>query len=778
MKNIMAFSVGVFFSATLLAQNPPQLKVDNIDEVIAAMTLEEKVHLCIGTGMDGLSGNAPVIGSTRSLLPGTAGTSYPVPRLGIPAVILSDGPAGLRIDPIRDFDSKTYYCTHFPIGTALSSTWNVDLVRQVGNAIGEEVLEYGSDVLLAPALNIHRHPLCGRNFEYYSEDPLLSGKIAAAYVEGVQRNGVGTSVKHFVANNQETNRNGDDVRVSQRAMREIYLKGFEIVVKEADPWTLMTSYNKLNGTYTSERKDLLTDILRNDWGYQGMVMTDWFGGKDAVAQMEAGNEMLQPGRTEQYEDILNAVKEGRLDEGILDRNVKRILQLILKTPHFKGYKASNKPDLQGHAALTRQSAAEGMVLLKNDAALPMPEVIHRVGAYGCTSYDIIPGGTGSGNVNSAYTVSLIEGLRNAGYVVDKNILARYQSYAHEAKKKNKREGSFDQLAMFAPPRLTELVPSATELQEESVENDIALVTIGRISGEFIDRSRSNFKLTDEEAQLIEEVCNAYHNQGKKVVVVLNIGGVIETKSWDRDPDAILCAWQVGQEGGNSIVDVLSGKQSPSGKLPMTFPINVDDAYSSKNFPMDTPAAINMESFMKQKVEGQNRKNIDYTDYEEDIYVGYRYFDTFGKAVAYPFGFGLSYTTFGYSGIKGKNDGSVCKVSVKVANNGKFAGKEAVQLYVTAPKSKLNKPAEELKAFGKTGVLQPGESQVLTLSVPLEALASFSEKKSAWVVDSGAYVFKIGASSRDMKGEVTLKVKGFKKAVSNSLKSQEKLVLLK
>ena len=769
------FSVAIA-ATTLCSCGPsaPQLGKASLDEVIGAMTLEEKAHLIVGTGMAGFSGDSAVIGETKDLVPGAAGTTYPIERLGIPAVVLADGPAGLRINPTREGDENTYYCTHFPIGTLLASTWNQELVESVGKSIGNEVLEYGADVLLAPALNIHRNPLCGRNFEYYSEDPVVSGKIAAAYVRGVQSNGVGTSIKHFAVNNQETNRTGVDERVSQRALREIYLKGFEITVKESQPWTVMSSYNYLNGTYTSEDPELLTTLLRDEWGFKGMVMTDWFGGKDAVAQMIAGNDMLQPGTDKQYEAIVNGVNEGKLDMAVLDRNVKRILEMILQTPKFKGYAFTNKPDLKAHADVTRQSATEGMVLLKNNnGTLPLAKDIKNVALFGCTSYDFVAGGTGSGNVNHAYVVSLLDGLKNAGYTVDEGLKNTYESYLKAEKERIAKEKT----SWFMPDqRPAEMPLSAQVIQEQVAKSDVALITIGRTSGEFLDRKVEDFNLSKAEKQMLQDVTRAFHAAGKKVVVVMNIGGVIETASWKNLPDAILCAWQAGQEGGNSVADVLAGKASPSGKLTMTFPINFEDAASSANFPIDQTANIDITN---KNVEKGNVKNVDYTNYEEDIYVGYRYFDSFDRQVSYPFGYGLSYTTFAYSNPAIKAENGVYTVTVDIKNTGKMAGKEVVQLYTSAPDAAANnKPDKELKAFAKTKELQPGETATVTLTVKAADLASFDEAASAWVVDAGQYKFLVGASSRDIKAELKADVAASTEKVNNILAPESALTLLK
>ncbi len=731
----------------------PQLGKASVDKVLGAMTLEEKVNFVIGTGMAGFGDEpaAATIGATKKIVPGAAGTTFPIERLGIPSIVLADGPAGLRIDPTREGEDRTYYCTHFPIGTLLASTWNQELVEQVGTAMGEEVHEYGADVYLAPALNIHRNPLNGRNFEYYSEDPVVAGKTAAAYVRGVQKNDVGTSIKHFAYNNQETNRTGNDAVISQRAQREIYLKGFEITIKEADPWTVMTSYNKINGTYTSQSRELVTTVLRDEWGYKGTVMTDWYGGDDGAAQIAAGNDMLQPGTQLQYDQIMAAIQDGTLSEAELDVCVRRVLELVLRSPKAKGYAYSNEPDLTAHAAVTRQSALEGMVLLENKGGvLPLKDV-NKVAVFGCTSYDFVAGGTGSGNVNRAYTVSLLDGLKNAGFTVDDSKKDMYLKHIADELAAFQASLPQDGTSAFYPtPRPSEIVPPAAELAASAKANDVAIITFGRNSGEFFDRSAADFALSAKERKLLENVTAAFHKAGKKVIVVLNIGGVIETASWKNIPDAILLAWQAGQEGGNSVTDILTGKQSPSGRLPMTFPVNLRDAGSSANFPIDADTNI----YFVNRRQDVGQKDVDRTVYAEDIYVGYRWFDKKGLAVSYPFGYGLSYTSFDYTEPAVKAAGDGFEACVKVTNTGSVAGKEVVQLYVSAPAGGLDKPVRELKAYAKTRELQPGESEVVTLKVDAYGLASFNEATSAWEAAAGDYTLAFGASSRDLRGDVT------------------------
>ena len=749
-------SFTLLLACALTAQAQPSLKQGgkNLDAIVKALTLEEKAQLLVGASMANFSGVGTVVGNTMELVPGAAGTTVPVTRLGIPATVVADGPAGLRIAPTRENDKATYYCTGFPVATVLASTWNTDLVKKVGEAMGNEVLEYGCDVLLGPGMNIHRNPLCGRNFEYYSEDPLVTGKMAAAMVNGVQSQGVGTSIKHFAGNNQETLRTRNNARITQRALREIYLKGFEIAVKEAQPWTVMSSYNYINGTYTQEDYELLTTILRDEWGFKGLVMTDWTGQRNTVAQVHAGNDLMMPGKIEQSNEIVSRVKSGELAESDVNACVKRMLEYIMLTPRFKEYKYSNKPDLKAHAAITRSSAAEGMVLLKNDnATLPLKPGQQNIALFGITSYDFISGGTGSGDVNEAYVVDLQQGLQNAGFGIQPRIKAVYEKFkAYEDEKLseiNKKRGWY-----LGPLRPEEPVIDNTFIDFRAQDSELAIITFGRNSGEGNDRRiNGDFELSETERALLTNVTRAFHAQGKKVVVILNVGGVIETASWKHLPDAILLAWQAGQEGGNTVADILKGSVNPSGRLPMTFPMDYTDHPSSRNFPAGYVSDWNDE----QNPLLVNKKDVGYTNYEEDIWVGYRYFNTYNKEVSYPFGYGLSYTTFDYSNVAVKKAGNDWKVSVKVINTGKVAGKEVAQVYIKAAPGDLKKPLCELKAFGKTKLLASGQSETLTMSIKNSDLASFNEGKSAWVVDAGQYSVLVGASVADIRQSVKFSV---------------------
>jgi len=761
MKKTLLFVAAMTASLVSVAQT--RLTKDNIDQVIASMTLEEKATLLVGGSQPLPDSSIPT--ATSAKVPGAAGNTRAIPRFGIPVTVLSDGPAGVRIQPTRQGDSNTYYCTAFPVGTSMASSWDLDLMERVTVAMGQEVLEYGVDVLLAPGMNIHRSPLCGRNFEYFSEDPLLSGKMAAAYTKGIQSNGVGVSIKHFMANNQETNRNEDDAQISQRALREIYLKNFEIAVKEAQPWTVMSSYNKMNGKYTQQNRELLTTVLRDEWGFNGIVMTDWGNKAGTVIAVEAGNDLMCPGSPSEIQRIMDAVKNGTLSMEYVDTNVRRMLEYVLKTPAYANYKYSNKPDLKAHAALVREAGAECIVLLKNDGVLPL-KGDENIALYGLGSYDFIAGGTGSGDVNKEYIRNIEDGLKGNGFKVNANIAdlySKYNSYAKALQVATGNGGSWFSRALVSEMEVPESV-----VARELPNSDIAVITIRRNSGEGADRTsaQGDFNLTAVERNLLECACDSYHAAGKKVVVVLNVGGVVETASWKNLPDAVVLAWQPGMEGGASVADVLCGKVNPSGKLPMSFPVSFFDTPSAVNFP------YKVENNNNRRGPAVPRKNVDYTEYQEGIYVGYRYYETEGVEVSYPFGYGLSYTTFSYTKpvVKATADGFVATVTV--TNTGKVAGKEAVQLYVSAPAGGLDKPATELKGFAKTKLLAPGESQVVTIAVDNYTLASFNEADSAWEAAAGTYKINFAASVKDVRASAEYKLKAAKNwKVNNVLKPE-------
>jgi len=722
---------------------PPQLNKNNIAEVVAAMTLEEKAALVIGAGYGApqtLLPGGTMIGNSGTKVPGTAGSTAAIARLGIPSIVLSDGPAGVRINPYRKGDStRTYFATAFPVGTLLASSWDPALVERVGVAFGNEVKEYGIDIILAPGVNIHRNPLNGRNFEYYAEDPLLAGRMASAIINGIQANGVGTSIKHFVANNQESSRSTINTIVSERALRELYLKTFRIAIAASNPWTVMSSYNKLNGTYTAERHDLITTILRDEWKYTGFVVSDWGGGRDWVAEMQAGNDLIMPGNKAQIASLISAVGHDSLDVRILDANVARILHIVVKTPAFSGYKYSDRPDLKAHAAIAREAAAEGMVLLKNkDNTLPIQKTVKTIALFGNSSYFPIAVGTGSGEVNKAYVTSLTKGLRDAGYNPDAELEKTYVPFVKDTTAK----------LLAATPKgnrpgpSPELILDAGLISRKAAACDLAIITIGRNSGEGFDRKlETNYALITAEKEQIKKIADGFHAKGKKVVFVLNIAGVIDTEGWEKYADAVILAWQPGQEAGSAIADILSGKVNPSGKLPTTFPVRYADVSSAKNFP-GTPSGIPEQVI-----------------YEEGIYVGYRYHDRFQVKPKYEFGYGLSYTSFSVEALKLSSmvlNGKL-SMTVKVTNTGKVAGKEVVQLYVGAPVKSIDKPLQELRAFAKTQLLQPGASEVLTFELAAADLASYHSDSSSWITDAGVYAVNVGTSVQNIREKATFSI---------------------
>jgi beta-glucosidase len=735
---------------------PPQLGKDPVSAVVAAMTTEEKVRLLVGMGMDLVIPGLPPLDPEDTKIPwsvpGAAGRTHAIPRLGIPSLTLADGPAGVRIKPKRESDpSRTFHATGFPVATLLASSWDTDLLAAVGAAFGEEARDYGVDVLLAPGMNVHRNPLGGRNFEYYSEDPLVAGRMAAAFVKGVQSAGVGTSIKHFAANNQEFNRMQSDTRVSERALREIYLRGFEIAVREGRPWTVMSSYNLVNGTYTSQSRDLLTTVLRDEWGFAGLVMTDWFAGNDVVAQVAAGNDMIMPGNPAQTRALVEAAGTGALRAADLDRSVARALELVQRSLASKGTAPSNRPDLKAHAAVARRAAAEGMVLLANAGqALPLPPG-RKVALFGNAGYELSAGGTGSGDVHKAYVVSIAEGLAAAGHAIDSALQDAYTRHLADEKVRRPKPA----MPFLPPPPLAEMAVGPERLAPASAAADVAVVVLGRSSGEFKDREvEGDFELAPVEQALLKDVSAAFHAAGKKMVVVLNVGGVVEVASWRGLADAILVAWQPGQEGGHAVADVLSGRVNPSGKLATTFPMRYADVPSAKSFPgreLEAAPPLIQNPFAGKPAE---------VTYDEGIFVGYRYYGTFGVEPAFPFGHGLSYTRFGYGPLRlasPRLQGGEATASLTVTNRGTVAGREAVQLYVSAPAGPPGKPVRELRAFAKTKLLAPGEAETVTFTLRARDLASFDAVRSVWSAAPGRYTLSAGASSADLRQSATLDV---------------------
>ena len=702
----------------------PVLLFAEIPPAVGEMTLQEKARA--------------VVGLQRKLFPptnnGIAGRTAPLPQYGLATVALADGTAGVRLS--RTAPERS---TAFPDNNALASTWDAALAREAGDAVGYEAFGYGVGVMLAPGVNIIRNPLCGRNFEYFSEDPLLTGKLAAAYTDGIQSHGVGACIKHFTCNNQETNRGSVDVRVGDRALREIYLKGFETCIRESHPWAVMSSYNQVNGTPAQEQEWLLTGTLRGEWGFDGIVMTDWsITRHNTAAQIHAGNDLLMPGSERQIEEIVEAVRSGVLPEADLDKAVARLMALSERcgTPREPGH-----PDLARGAAVAEKAATEGAVLLENNGMLPLPPG-GQAALFGVRSYDLIVTGTGSGYVKPAAISQLYEAFHRQGIRTDAELDELYLKYVAFTEADIRLNEKVKIHLGIGLPFLPELSVSRTLIDKAAERNDYAVLTLGRSAGEGVDRTlKDNYYLSDTEKELLRNVCEAFHAKGKKVAVVLNIAGVIEAASWKDLPDAILNIWFPGQEGGAATCALLTGKANPSGRLPVTFARDYFDYPSALDFPYDKPS------------EG---KNYDYTDYSEGIYVGYRHFCTRGIPVCWPFGYGLSYTTFACSGVKVKKNRSSLTVSLTVTNKGDRSGKEAVGIYIGAPSGGLDKPAVELKAFAKTAELAPGASETVSAEIPLSELASFGPR--GWETARGDYTLRIGADPTSPQATARISIK--------------------
>jgi beta-glucosidase len=625
----------------------------------------------------------------------------------VPAVMLTDGPHGLRkqatsADHVGLADSVPATC--FPPAVALGSSFDADLVERVGRALGAESRTEHVAVLLGPGINIKRSPLCGRNFEYLSEDPLVSGLLGAALARGIQSAGVGACVKHFAANNQETDRARVSAEVDERTLREVYLAGFERVVTDAKPWMVMCSYNKVNGTYASEHPWLLTDVLRTEWGFDGVVVSDWGAVNDRVAALRAGLDLQMPATGGHVTDaeIVAAVRAGDLDEAVLDRAVERILTLLARS--LPAVREGGTFDVAAHHALAREAAADCAVLLKNDPVDGVP---------------LLP-------LDPAATVAVIGEFART---------PRYQGAGSSQVNPTRLDDAWTAIrelagdrAVFAPGFGLEDSANDEALRAEAVEAargaDVAVLFLGLpASHESEGFDRRHILLPAAQTALLAAVAEV----NPRVVVVLANGSTVQVSDWGHHAAAILEGWLLGQAGGGAIVDLLAGRANPSGRLAETVPLRLQDNPSYLNFPGE----------------------LGVVRYGEGVFVGYRGYDAREQDVSYPFGHGLSYTTFGYSDLDVTLDEEGGTVSVTVANTGSRAGKEVVQVYVGPPASAVARPVRELKAFAKVA-LEPGESRRVDLTLTRRDLSYFDARQRRWVVEAGEYAVAVGASSRDLR----------------------------
>lgn len=658
----------------------------NIQSIISQMTLEEKAALCTGA---------------------SAWTTTPVERLGIPQMIVSDGPHGVRRVPdLNSMALESLPATCFPTASCLASTWDVDLLRKMGEALAEECIALNVDVLLGPGANMKRSPLGGRNFEYFSEDPYLAGEMAASFINGVQSKGVGTSLKHYAANNQEFQRFSISAEVDERTLREIYLPAFEKAVKQAQPWTVMCSYNKVNGTFASEHHHLLTEILKNEWGFEGLVVSDWGAVRDRVAALKGGLDWEMPGpQDRRVKAVVDAVRSGELDEALLDESVRRILRIVFKA---KETPKAGTFDVDAHHELAHHIATEGIVLLKNNGLLPLKNQQH-IAVIGRAAENAHFQGGGSSHINPTKVAVPFKELQAQAKDAELTYAEGYPT-----------DNSFRQ----------DMIDLAVSLAQSA---DVAVLYIALPSfKESEGYDRPDLDLTDQQIALIKAVSKVQ----PKTVVVLNNGAPVAMSEWIDDVSAVLESWMMGQAGGAAIADVLFGRVNPSGKLAETFPLKL----------ADTPAHLNWPGGA-----GEVR-------YGEGLFIGYRYYDAKQMPTLFPFGYGLSYTTFAYSNAKVSaktfKDVDGVTVTVDVTNTGKFAGKEIVQVYVHDQKSGLVRPQKELKGFAKVE-LQPGETKSVSIQLDFRAFAYYHPEYKQWITEDGDFDILIAASAADIRQTLTV-----------------------
>ena len=728
MKRIFLMAAAGLMTLSALAQ--PQLSKDNIDEVLAAMTLQEKATLLVGGARAAIVNG--VTSGTAHQVPGAAGNTRPIERLGIPGTVLADGPAGLRISPTREGANQTFYCTGFPVGTLLASSWDTALVEEVTNAMGEEVHEYGVDVLLAPGMNIHRNPLCGRNFEYFSEDPLLSGKMAAAYVRGIQKNDVGTSIKHYAVNNQETNRNENDARVSERALREIYLKNFEIAVKESAPWTVMSSYNQLNGEYTQQKKDLLTTILRQQWGFPGMVISDWGGVHSTVDAVTAGMNVEMPGNRFMGQALLDSVKAGKVSEAVINQRVREILRVRLTVKPIAKDVANTKPVGNAEEMTTAlEVARRSIVLLKNEKVLPIDtKKVKRIAVIGENAVTKMAlGGVGAG-VKTRCEITPLEGLQTIlGNQVEITYAPGYKSFDRESRNK----------------RLNPIQPADRELMAEAVEaaRNADLVIFFAGDNREVETEGSDRKtITLPSGQ--DELAVALAKANKRLVTVIVSGGPVDVSTVSEVSKALIASWFNGSMGGQALAEILTGKISPSGKLPMTWPKKLEDvpAYATGTYPQtigDNPQGDIFVDLTRNRSNERRQQLI--ADYAEQDLVGYRWYDQKHVAPAYPFGYGLSYATFAYSDLNVKPTAEGFDVSFTLSNTSDRDAEEVAQVYIS-------RSIKELKGFRRVA-LKAGERKVITIPIRRSDLCHWGEATQTWVLEPDDFTVLVGGSSDNL-----------------------------